>query len=175
MKSIAEHGVPSQCVSMLMSCQKCHMACRCAHSARGRMHTLSLNAWILCGQVVCAGSLDTFQIFVWSVKTARLLDVLAAHEGPVVAMAFSPTQPLLASASWDKTVRTWDVFRLGPVPPVLLTCGMAEVGSGTSHMLLACSVAKRWAPGRLMWPRLPMGIRLPTQDCGPLLVPCSSL
>lgn len=55
--------------------------------------------------------MDTFQIFVWAVKTARLLDVLAAHEGPVVAMAFSPLQPLLASASWDKTVRTWDVFR----------------------------------------------------------------
>ena len=65
--------------------------------------------------MVCAGSLDTFQIFVWSVKTARLLDVLAAHEGPVVALAFSPTQPLLASASWDKTVRTWDVFRCHPL------------------------------------------------------------
>ncbi len=62
-------------------------------------------------QVICAGSLDTFQIFVWATKTARLLDVLAAHEGPVVALAFSPTQPLLASGSWDKTVRTWDVFR----------------------------------------------------------------
>ena len=64
-----------------------------------------------CMQVICAGSLDTFQIFVWATKTARLLDVLAAHEGPVVALAFSPTQPLLASGSWDKTVRTWDVFR----------------------------------------------------------------
>lgn len=62
-------------------------------------------------QVICAGSLDTFHIFVWATKTARLLDVLAAHEGPVVALAFSPTQPLLASGSWDKTVRTWDVFR----------------------------------------------------------------
>jgi len=48
-------------------------------------------------QVVVAGSLDTFQVYVWAV-------------GP----AFSPAQPLLASASWDRTVRTWDVFRRGP-------------------------------------------------------------
>lgn len=53
-------------------------------------------------QVVCAGSQDSFQIFVWSLKTGRLLDVLAAHEGPVVAMQFCPAAPLLASASWDK-------------------------------------------------------------------------
>ena len=65
-------------------------------------------------QVVCAGSLDTFQIFVWALRTGRLLDVLAAHEGPVCALGFSPAQPLLASASWDKTVRTWDVFRRAP-------------------------------------------------------------
>lgn len=66
--------------------------------------------------MVCAGSLDTFQVFVWAVRTARMLDVLAAHEGPVVALAFSPTQPLLASGSWDKTVRTWDVFRHAAPP-----------------------------------------------------------
>lgn len=53
-------------------------------------------------QVVCAGSQDSFQIFVWSLKTGRLLDALAAHEGPVVALAFAPNAPLLASASWDK-------------------------------------------------------------------------
>lgn len=62
-------------------------------------------------QVVCAGALDTFQIYVWAVKTGRLLEVLAAHEAPVAAMAFSPAHPVLASASWDHTVRTWDVFR----------------------------------------------------------------
>ena len=59
---------------------------------------------------MCAGSLDTFQIFVWSVKTRRLLDVLAGHTSPVVGLAFSPKFGLLASVSWDRTVRTWDVF-----------------------------------------------------------------
>lgn len=62
------------------------------------------------GEIVVAGSQDTFQIFVWSLKTGRLLDVLAGHEGPVVDVTFAPGAPLLASASWDGTVRTWDVF-----------------------------------------------------------------
>ena len=32
---------------------------------------------------------------------------------PSPRWVFSPASPLLASASWDKTVRTWDVFRCG--------------------------------------------------------------
>jgi len=42
----------------------------------------------------------------------RLLctQVLSGHEGPVAGLAFSPVGPLLASASWDHTLRTWDVF-----------------------------------------------------------------
>lgn len=31
------------------------------------------------------------QIFVWSMKTAHLLDVLSGHEGPVHGLVFSPT------------------------------------------------------------------------------------
>ncbi len=99
-------------------------------------------------QVICAGSLDTFQIFVWATKTARLLDVLAAHEGPVVALAFSPTQPLLASGSWDKTVRTWDVFRyilvlllmhqLNIVHAVLASCGNVCRIEGSAQIRSLC-------------------------------------
>ncbi|CAN4088911.1 unnamed protein product [Withania somnifera] len=62
------------------------------------------------GEVICAGTLDSFEIFVWSMRTGRLLDVLSGHEGPVHGLVFSPTNATLASSSWDKTVRLWDVF-----------------------------------------------------------------
>ena len=105
----------------------------------------------MCLQMLCAGSLDTFQVFVWSVKTGRLLEALAAHEGPVTSLSFSPVGPLLATASWDHTVRTWDIFRLAP---------LLAVPSGCPYMLLAChqylrsskiisaNCWKRWLP---MW------------------------
>ncbi|XP_067849509.1 PWP2 small subunit processome component [Heptranchias perlo] len=62
------------------------------------------------GEIVCAGSQDSFEVFVWSMQTGRLLDVLAGHEGPISSLSFSPSQALLASASWDKTVKLWDMF-----------------------------------------------------------------
>ncbi|OAJ36787.1 hypothetical protein, variant [Batrachochytrium dendrobatidis JEL423] len=61
------------------------------------------------GEIVCAGSSDSFEIYVWSVQTGRLLDILSGHEGPVSALAFS-MDDVLASSSWDKTVRIWDIF-----------------------------------------------------------------
>ncbi|XP_041358721.1 periodic tryptophan protein 2 homolog [Gigantopelta aegis] len=62
------------------------------------------------GEIVCAGGLDTFEIFVWSMKTGRLLEVLTGHEGPISSLCFSPVSAILASGSWDKTVKLWDVF-----------------------------------------------------------------
>jgi len=38
------------------------------------------------------------------------LQILAGHEGPVSSLAFSTSRAMLASGSWDKTVKLWDVF-----------------------------------------------------------------
>eukprot|EP00960_Hanusia_phi_P005682 164873-Hanusia_phi.AAC.1 len=48
-------------------------------------------------EIVCAGTQDSFEIFVWSLKTGRLLEVLAGHEGPISCLSFNPIQPVLAS------------------------------------------------------------------------------
>ncbi|KAL1302942.1 hypothetical protein AAFC00_003261 [Neodothiora populina] len=62
------------------------------------------------GEVVAAGSVDSFDIHIWNVQTGQLLDQLSGHEGPVSSLAFSPNSTALVSGSWDHTVRVWSVF-----------------------------------------------------------------
>lgn len=67
------------------------------------------------GEIVVASSLSSFEIFVWSVQTGQLLDNLSGHDAPVSHLAFGNDnenngKAILVSASWDKTVRIWDIF-----------------------------------------------------------------
>jgi periodic tryptophan protein 2 len=64
------------------------------------------------GDLIVAGGQDVFEIYLWSLTTGRLLEILAGHEGPVSALAFSPspTSSQLASVSWDKTLRVGVIF-----------------------------------------------------------------
>lgn len=73
------------------------------------------------GEVVCAGSEDTFDVYVWLVQTAQLVDTLHGHEGPVLCLAFGAESGVLALALWDQTVRVWSVFgRSGGVEPLAI-------------------------------------------------------
>lgn len=62
------------------------------------------------GEIVCAGSTDSYDIYMWSVQTGQLIDTLSAHEGPVCSLHFAGEGGVLASGSWDKSVRIWNVF-----------------------------------------------------------------
>lgn len=71
------------------------------------------------GEIVAAGALEPFHIFLWSLQTGKLIEVLAGHEGPVCCVEFSPARPVLASGSWDKTVRVWALYQNNSTPEVL--------------------------------------------------------
>ena len=92
------------------------------------------------GEVVAAGSTDSFEVFMWSVQTGKLLDVLTGHEGPISSLAFSPTGNTLASASWDKSVRLWSVFgRSRAVEPFSLSTDVLALAFRPDGQELAAS------------------------------------
>ena len=67
------------------------------------------------GDLVAAGGTDTFEIYLWSVQTGKLLEVISGHEGPVSSLVFSPSvsSSMMASVSWDKTLRIWNAISVG--------------------------------------------------------------
>ncbi|KAI5417942.1 hypothetical protein KIW84_042538 [Lathyrus oleraceus] len=74
------------------------------------------------------------------VKNWRLLDVLSGHEAPVHGLVFSPTNVVLASSSWDKTVWLWDVFdRIGAVETWPRTHDVLTIAYHPDERQLACS------------------------------------
>ncbi|CAG9530253.1 unnamed protein product [Cercopithifilaria johnstoni] len=58
-------------------------------------------------ELVMASSKEMFDIYVWSLENGKLLDVLSGHSAPVASISVHGTH--LASASWDKTLRIWNV------------------------------------------------------------------
>jgi periodic tryptophan protein 2 len=67
------------------------------------------------GEIVTAGSMDPFHIYAWNLQTGKLLDVLTGHQGPICGLAYQSSGGTLASASWDGTVKLWDLYK-GNVP-----------------------------------------------------------
>ncbi|KAJ7064813.1 quinon protein alcohol dehydrogenase-like superfamily [Mycena amicta] len=93
------------------------------------------------GEVVAAGSTDSFEIFMWSVQTGKLLDILTGHEGPISALDFSPSGAnQLASGSWDRTIRVWNVFgRSRAVEPLTISSDVLAVAFRPDGKELAAS------------------------------------
>lgn len=92
------------------------------------------------GEVVAAGSLDSFDIYIWSVQTGQLLDQLSGHEGPVSSLAFSPNGESLVSGSWDRTARIWSIFsRTQTSEPLQLQADVLDIVVRPDSLQLAIS------------------------------------
>ncbi|KAI1474204.1 periodic tryptophan protein 2 [Daldinia eschscholtzii] len=92
------------------------------------------------GEVVAAGSLDSFDVHIWSVQTGQLLDQLSGHEGPVCSLAFSPNGSILFSGSWDRTARMWSIFsRTQTSEPLQLQADVLDIAVRPDSAQLAIS------------------------------------
>ena len=92
------------------------------------------------GEVVAAGSLDSFDVHIWSVQTGQLLDQLSGHEGPVSALAFAPNGSTLVSGSWDRTARIWSIFsRTQTSEPLQLQADILDIAVRPDSQQLAVS------------------------------------
>ncbi|TQS34299.1 hypothetical protein Golomagni_05323 [Golovinomyces magnicellulatus] len=92
------------------------------------------------GELVCAGSIDSFEIHIWSVQTGQLLDRLAGHEGPVSCLSFAPNGGLVVSGSWDHTVRVWSIFsRTQTSEPLQLQADVLDIAFRPDSKQIAVS------------------------------------
>jgi len=74
---------------------------------RGQHHDMEQNllrcSWSGDGSKVACGSADRF-VYIWDVKTMRILYKLPGHTGSVNEVDFHPTEPIISSCSSDKTI-----------------------------------------------------------------------
>ncbi|RXH88485.1 hypothetical protein DVH24_000084 [Malus domestica] len=108
------------------------------------------------GEVICAGTLDSFEIFVWSMKTSRLLDILSGHEGPVhgavetiththdvLTLVYHPDGKQLASSTLDGQIHFWD-----PIDGLLMNTieGRRDISGG--RLMTDCRSAANSSSGK---------------------------
>ncbi|CAI0473909.1 unnamed protein product [Linum tenue] len=72
------------------------------------------SAWKDDGTTVFTGGCDK-QVKMWPLLSGGQATTVAMHDGPVKEIAWIPEMNLLASASWDKTLRYWDTRQQTPV------------------------------------------------------------
>jgi periodic tryptophan protein 2 len=61
-------------------------------------------------EIVCAGGFDPYSIYIWSLKTGDIVDILTGHTAPISSLVMSTSVDLILSSSWDKSVRAWSVY-----------------------------------------------------------------
>lgn len=63
------------------------------------------------GELLAVGSSRLNRIYLFSIQTGRVVDILQGHEAPIACLAFHPSGTTLVSGSMDHNIVLWDLFR----------------------------------------------------------------
>lgn len=78
-------------------------------SLLGQTHTVTTIAWSPDGSQIASAEVATNTINLWNSSTGQPLSTLQGHTETITRVVWSPDSTRLASASYDGTVRIWDV------------------------------------------------------------------
>ncbi|CAD8144037.1 unnamed protein product [Paramecium octaurelia] len=67
------------------------------------------------GDLICVGGFDPYEVYVFSLQTGQLVEVISGHQAPITSIKFIQAEEkvLLISGSWDKTIRIHDLYARG--------------------------------------------------------------
>jgi serine/threonine protein kinase/WD40 repeat protein len=99
---------------------------------------LAAFAWNDNGSLIAAGGEDG-GIIIWESQSGQVRARLEGHESPVTALAFSHHGDLLATGSWDTTLRLWDIVKARQL--ILYRTQDTDVHFSEDDQLLAHAIA----------------------------------
>eukprot|EP01083_Nonionella_stella_P240463 840595_1 len=53
------------------------------------------------GEIIIGGCEEPYEIYIWSLRTGKCLDILYGHDGPISCLTFSSKTNILISGSWE--------------------------------------------------------------------------
>ncbi|GMS88534.1 hypothetical protein PENTCL1PPCAC_10709 [Pristionchus entomophagus] len=90
------------------------------------------------GDVVCAAAVEMFQIFIWSMENGQLIDVLSGHASTIADISLRGNT--LASVSFDKTLRLWNLVDSSSETMDLTAEGVALAFAPTKDLVAILSL-----------------------------------
>lgn len=75
------------------------------------------------GELIATSSSDTYEVYLFNMRTGKLLERFSGHEAPVSQVAFHPCKPELASCSWDGSLMVRHIFAKKKESPQELNIG----------------------------------------------------